>query len=186
MNKKGFTLIELMITISILMIITGWAFPSFQSLKQEIRSDIIRTSWIQFLNLGRSSAVQYQSVITICPTKNNECVADYTLTWSMFTDSNKNKKLDSNEILIRSLQPDKQTRLKLYPEKIHFFRFYDQPTGIYSGLMKGFTICPTGYADRYASHLTLNIMGRVSASREKDTDEVPLRMVNRKLERVTC
>ena len=175
-----------MITISILLIVTGATIPSFNQLKLKIESEAVMHEWMQFLNSARASAIANESVITVCPLVKNSCDSNLTNTWSMFTDNNKNKQLDKNEQLIRVLTPTEKLSLKIYPSNRNFLRFYNEPSGIYSGLMSSLTLCPTGKADSYASHLRINIMGRVSGLQTRDTKGVPLRDNNGTLERITC
>lgn len=186
MKVKGITLIELVIVLALMLVITAAAFPSMANIIDSAKASSVRQTWIQFLRLGRSSAVTLQSVITACPMVGDTCTPNLNDEWVMFTDDNKNKQIDSTDQIIRTLQPSDQIRFKIYPGSSAFFRFYNQPTGIYSGLLRGFTICPTGKADRNATHLTINIMGRVTTSKERNSDGVPLRKVGSVWKDITC
>lgn len=101
-SVKGLTLLELLITLSIIAIIASWAIPSFQAMqaKQEFSNlfYLIR----QQINLARSHAVTTQRDIVICASSDLlRCQNDQ---WHQgiltFIDSNRNRKLDLNETII--------------------------------------------------------------------------------------
>lgn len=186
MKHKGFTLTELVVTLAILGIIASISVPSFAALHQNIKSETTVRNWVQFLNYGRSAATSNQSVITVCAIDENSCTNEFKNEWVMFTDNNKNKTIDSDEIIIRQFSPTDSLAIKIYPSNRTFFRFYDQPTGIYSGLMSSVSLCPTGQVDQHAAHIKINIMGRISTSKYKNENNVTQRMSNGKLEAVTC
>jgi len=70
MKTKGFTLIELMITLSILAIVMALAFPSFSSLliKQKIKSK--RDELMSAFQYARTEAVTQNRSVSICPSAN--------------------------------------------------------------------------------------------------------------------
>jgi type IV fimbrial biogenesis protein FimT len=84
MNKKGFTLIELMVVLSIIGILTSLALPSFESFirKQESSGQInhLYTS----LYLARSEAVKRNQTVTICKSSTkSHCGGDWSDGWLM-------------------------------------------------------------------------------------------------------
>ena len=67
MNKQsGFTLIELMVTISILAILLGIGVPSFRTMIEESRIRSVSTDIVRALELARSEAVKRGTPITLC------------------------------------------------------------------------------------------------------------------------
>lgn len=70
MNKnKGFTLIELMVTIVVLAIIASIAVPSFSDNIAKQGLDNSGREILSALNEGRSKAVALRSVVVVCPNK---------------------------------------------------------------------------------------------------------------------
>lgn len=126
MKQNGFSLIELIAVLTVILIITGFSIPSFAALQKHLESESTRQNWIQFLNYGRSAAVSYQSTITACPMLANECSDNLNERWKLFTDQNKNKKMDTDEMIIQEFKPDADHLLKTYPSKQNFLRPYLQ------------------------------------------------------------
>lgn len=178
MKQNGFTLLELLITMLILLIVTVSAAPSFSNLLQNTQAKSVEGEWISFLTLGRSTAIMKGTVVTACPLVNNKCALDLNHEWTLFTDPNKNKTLDDDEVVIRVLAVAEKTSLVLYPSNRQYFRFSDNGGGDPSGYMRGFTICTNSLADATAFHLRINILGRIATTKERDINGAPLRIDN--------
>lgn len=179
MKHSGFTLIEQLAVIAIIAIAITSATPSMATLIERITYDKTNNAWHSFLNQGRASAATYQSSTIACPFDfiNNKCSENLSGDWLLFTDDNGNKILDADELSIQTMSASKNTTYWFYPNDRKYIRFYDQPTGLYSGLMASVTICPHGKPDKTAVHLKLNIMGRVASSKQRDAEGVILREV---------
>lgn len=97
----GFTLFELLITISILAIIISIALPSFQDqfIKQEIQST--QTKLSRAIQMARQQAMGQTHHVVICGADNTkQCTND---SWShgflVFTDQNNNRLIDQGETI---------------------------------------------------------------------------------------
>lgn len=68
MMKKasGFTLIELMVTISILAILSTIAVPGFQALIQNSRATTLANELVSTFNYARSEAVRRGATVSVC------------------------------------------------------------------------------------------------------------------------
>lgn len=67
MNKQsGFTLIELMVTLSILAILLGIGVPSFRSMIEGNRITTVANDLVGALQFSRSEAVKRGTAITLC------------------------------------------------------------------------------------------------------------------------
>jgi type IV fimbrial biogenesis protein FimT len=64
---KGFTLIEVMITIALLVILLGLAVPGFQGLVQNTRASTLANEFTVGLTFARSEAVKRGAFVTLCP-----------------------------------------------------------------------------------------------------------------------
>lgn len=64
---KGFTLIELMVTIAVLAIVIGIAVPSFAAMIRDNRAESQSGSMATALNLARSEAVKRGQNVTVRP-----------------------------------------------------------------------------------------------------------------------
>ena len=68
-KNKGFTLIELMVTIAVLAIVASIAVPSFSENIAKQSLDNSAKEILSALNEGRSKAVSLRSVVIVCPNK---------------------------------------------------------------------------------------------------------------------
>ena len=90
MKQHGFTLIELMVTISIAAILLTVGAPSFSTMMQNNRIATHTNTFISSMHLARSEAVKRSMRVTMCPTTNGTSCAnsnDWTTGWLVFTDN---------------------------------------------------------------------------------------------------
>ncbi len=101
---NGFTLIEALITIAILISLTTIAIPSFANFTVKVRVDNEISALHRLLLLARNHAVSKERFVTICPLNSSgQCTSNWQEELSVFYDDNKNKELDieSEETLIK-------------------------------------------------------------------------------------
>lgn len=87
----GFTLLELMITVTVLSILLGIAIPSFQDLMRRNRLATQTNELISSLALARSEAVKRGVRVTVCPANVNQDACSDSGDWAengmiIFTD----------------------------------------------------------------------------------------------------
>ncbi|WP_034599006.1 GspH/FimT family pseudopilin [Acinetobacter sp. P8-3-8] len=70
-NNRGFTLIELMVTIAVLAIIASIAAPSFSDHIAKQSLDNSGMEVLSALNEGRSKAIALRAVVVVCPSKDS-------------------------------------------------------------------------------------------------------------------
>ena len=105
-NKKAFTLFELMITISIIIIICTVALPHFhQYMAAQERTKTLNTLRNNIHAAKNIANLQRQN-ITICPSQDLlHCQNDqWNMGFIVFIDNNKNRRIDINETIIRTEQ----------------------------------------------------------------------------------
>lgn len=93
--SRGFGLMELMITITILGIITVIAVPTFQTIIQNNRAVTLSTAFITSIHLARSEAVKRGTFVTMCPSANAAFTAcgnsaSWNNGWIVFSDPDNN------------------------------------------------------------------------------------------------
>jgi prepilin-type N-terminal cleavage/methylation domain-containing protein len=101
---NGFTLIETLITLAILISLTAIAIPSFANFTVRIRVDNEISSLHRLLLLARSHAVNQERFVTLCPLNlSGQCTSNWHEQLSVFYDDDKNKIFDnaSEEKLIQ-------------------------------------------------------------------------------------
>lgn len=66
-HNRGVTLIELMVTLSILAIVLAMALPSFGQLMAEHKIKTVSQTLVSALNLARSEAIKRGHEVSVCP-----------------------------------------------------------------------------------------------------------------------
>jgi len=102
--NKGYSLIELMITLTLASILLGYAMPSFYQLKLNKYMENERNRLTASLNYARNYAISHQIFVIVCPsTSGNDCdnQSKWYQGWIVFIDENRNRKLDTDDVLLR-------------------------------------------------------------------------------------
>lgn len=101
--SKGFTLIELMVTISVMAILAAIAYPSFQSTLRSNRMATTSNELISALSLARSEAIKGTRGGGVCASTNGtECDgAAWTDGWMVWEDTNRSGDFDSDDTVLR-------------------------------------------------------------------------------------
>jgi type IV fimbrial biogenesis protein FimT len=111
MKSKGFTLIELMVTLAIAAIVITIGVPSFRQTINSNRLITVANSFIASINLARSEAIKRNSRVVVCGSSNGkECTGSgYQSGWIVFVDNNNdalctNCGEDTGELVIQRVE----------------------------------------------------------------------------------
>jgi len=96
-HSVGFTLIELMVTISIAGLMLSMAVPSFTDALRNNRLTTYANDFLSSLSLARSEAIKRGVSVTV-----RKSGAQWEGGWAVFIDDNSNGQLNSNELIIQS------------------------------------------------------------------------------------
>jgi type IV fimbrial biogenesis protein FimT len=170
MMKKvtGFTLVELMITLTVLVIVLAVGIPSFIQISRNNTLATHANELVAALNLARSEAVKRGVQVTIAPTG-----TEWEEGWRIFTDGNDTGTLDDGE-----------TELKIYGSikdgytlrtGAHFNLYVAYlPTGTSrgnGGPNDTFRLCADDEDTAKARSIVINLVGRIRM--EQGTDICP-------------
>ncbi len=89
-NQAGFTLVELMITVAIVMIVMSIAVPSFTTTIQNNRITTQTNKLISALHLARMEAIHRGTSVSICASSNQSSCSgsnDWSVGWIVYEDS---------------------------------------------------------------------------------------------------
>lgn len=104
-QQSGFTLIELMITLAIVVILAVLAVPSFQGMLAGRRVDASADMLVSDFRFARSEAIKRTNQVTICTSTNGtSCTASGGLWkngWIVFVDENGGGTVDAGDAIIR-------------------------------------------------------------------------------------
>lgn len=91
-KEKGLSLIEILITISLLMSITAFAVPNLSHLLVKTRVDSEIYQLTKLLQVARNQAINGQHPVTLCPLGlDNTCTNDWNKKLYVFSDFNNNR-----------------------------------------------------------------------------------------------
>lgn len=167
MRQRGFTLVEMMITVAIAAILLSVAMPSFRAFIIQNQLATQANELVADLALVRSEALKRGAKVSICTSTNgNACTASsWTAGRMIFTDAGDPGELDGSDTVIRvSGALAEGLTLTASPAAIANYIQYS-PTGEVTS-NGNLTLCRTGITGRIIS---LSKTGRVSS---KDTTSV--------------
>ncbi len=102
-NKyRGFTLIELMITLAVAAILLTVGVPSFSEIIKNNRLTTEINELVTALNLGRTEAIKRGVSVTICKSNTGtSCAGNWGNGWIVFVDDNNDGTVDTGETILR-------------------------------------------------------------------------------------
>jgi prepilin-type N-terminal cleavage/methylation domain-containing protein len=180
-HTAGFTLVELMVTLTISAILIGVAIPSFRTLITNNAVENLQSRLAGAITFARSEAATRNSVVTLCSSNTGAgCVANqWTAGWIVFVDSNGNQTADpaagavpAEEILQR-YQSNNTYPIKFQQEAVgagaaaplSALSFTSQ--GFVRGEIRAFaTFCSPDNKPQYTKGLTVERSGRVMQAKE--------------------
>ncbi len=104
MNNKGFTLLELMVAITIFSILVSIAVPSFNSVIESNRVQTQADKFFTTISTARSEAIKRNGTVTICKSNTlTSCAStgDWTSGWIIFADADSDGTVDSGETILK-------------------------------------------------------------------------------------
>ena len=157
----GFTLIELIVTVSIMAIIVSIAMPYILTHLANMEAKRIRYSTVNSLTTAKAeSLIQRQNVVVCLSDNNGVCHKDSNKTLLLFIDKNDNQHFDANgDVLIEEqrLNP-KYGTLHLRAGQRHYVRFAGD-----SGKPRGFfghiKYCPRSIYSQAMYQISFNQSG---------------------------
>lgn len=81
-RQRGFTLLELMVTITILALVLSFGVPSFQQVMADSRRTSDVNELLLSLNLARSEALKRNQHVSICKSADGAACGDVATSWN--------------------------------------------------------------------------------------------------------
>lgn len=168
---NGFTLLELLVSISVTSILAAIALPNLSSFIVKMRVDNEISQLHRMLLTTRNAAINSGQKAIICPLDYNyQCTSQWHNELSVFIDVNDNKKFDNNEQVIRIRSEINSEDKLIYGKGRNKITF--KPTGHLSGLANGtFRYCPESHK-KYSRGIVVARSGRVYQSTDINNDGI--------------
>jgi len=174
--SKGFTLIEVMITIAVAAVIMTIAVPSLGEFVVKMRVDNEVSQLNRLVLSARNNAITQEQNVIVCPLENGVCTANWQNEITAFIDEDNNgiynndgdmANLISNDTLIKVKAASKAGDNIIYAGQV---RIGFAPTGILSPAIAGnFIYCPRSDSN-LARAIALSISGRTYLTGDADND----------------
>ena len=80
-SQAGYSLIELVITVGMILVVTTWAMPSFLNYLRSSRTQAAARSVSAYLNEGRQLAIKTNGPVCVAEHRDHDTVQDDHLRW---------------------------------------------------------------------------------------------------------
>ena len=160
---NGFTLLELILTLSVLMIVLTIGTPALSQWVQKSKATDLQYKLLHSIHYARTKATQLQSTVTLCPVI-SICENNWGEGLLIFNDSNNNGSYESNETLLKTVD------LGLLGENLDWRSFRRKPylqfnsQGLTKALNGSFHFCPSTSIDELKFSIILARTGRTRVS----------------------
>ena len=164
----GYTLIEMLVTVSIIAILASVAVPSYEGLINNNKQKAVLNTFLGELHYARSEAVKRSRQVVICPSSDaSSCSkSSWNGGWIIFIDDDRDDTRDSNEELIRvTAALDQGLDLSTTSNIEEFIRYRPNGLALETGT---FTLCDPRGSD-VAKAIIINATGRPQASEHNET-----------------
>lgn len=168
---RGFTLIELMVTLLILLILLTIGIPSFSNQLQSSRTRTSALDLLQAINQARTIAISQAQRATLSHT------GSWESGWELYIDANDNGQLDGDEQLITSSKALNSVRVSANKPIKNYVSFIGTGESRFVGKADGgafqagtLTVCPETTGAGYRLVLARSGRIRMEGISEADCD----------------
>jgi type IV fimbrial biogenesis protein FimT len=169
-DQRGFTLLELMVSITVLGILLGLSVPMFRETILNNRIVAQNNEFISGLNYARSEAIKRSDTVSLCPsTDGATCAAstNWSTGWIVFADLNADGALNGAELgptQPMQVGPATTDGITINSPTFQFIR-YTASGMLLGGAAGTFSLLKTGCAGITARQIGVSVTGRVSTTK---------------------
>lgn len=171
--RYGYTLLEMLITLSISAILLSLAVPAFAGVIRQLQSDTMINTLAGHFQLARSTAITQRHPVVFCARASDiACGSDWSRGALVFADPNNNRKLDGDERLL-AFMPATPEGSKLSIKAAlnkSYLRFMNN--GMLENTAGSLVYCPAAGNDRHARNLIFTTNGKIRFGEDKNRDGI--------------
>jgi type IV fimbrial biogenesis protein FimT len=161
-NRKlrAFTLVELLVTLSVAAILVAMAAPSFSEFIKNNRLTTQINAFTMALNVARSEAIKRSAEVVLCASEDEAtCSGTWSDGWVVFADTDEDQTVDNNEtvILVNGTLPNNMVLNRNITSNNVVFESDGYAN---AGEASSFVLCDDRGKD-YAKGIAVNTAGRV-------------------------
>ena len=166
-KRQGFTLLELLITLVIVVVLVAMGVPAMTELLDRMRTEDAVSRWQADLVYARQAAATYNTIVTVCPVAtDNVCAEDWSSGYHIFVDNDGNGTVDEGDEVLHRRSAVDQRDHTLASDGMTVIRFDTEgftqnsgalvycPSDVNSELSQGLVIRSTGQTRRAVTELT--------------------------------
>lgn len=169
-QQRGFTLVELLVTIVILAILSMLGIPSFTKFLREWQRDNVTGDFMTAVQTARAEAIKSSRKVVLCPSSNGTSCAngsDWKSGWLAFVDTNGDEALDSGERLITVRSSAASVSSMTGSDSVKQLVFL--PNGLTGSPATTIKVIPNGGTNLKLNEITVNRVGRATlTSKEQE------------------
>ncbi|MBL4826886.1 MAG: GspH/FimT family pseudopilin [Spongiibacteraceae bacterium] len=137
----GWTLIELLVTLSIISLLIGFGIPTLNQSLQRSTEKIAFTMLQRLSYYARTKAIRHNNYFTLCPSNDQvHCGGTWNQALIIFSDQNKNEIVDGSDELFRTFTFGPNTPcIRWNRKRRQYLQF--KPSGASNGTAGHFAFC---------------------------------------------
>jgi prepilin-type N-terminal cleavage/methylation domain-containing protein len=156
--ENGFTLIELMVTVTIAVVLVTVAIPSLSSVYDKVRSSNSIDSIENSFTFARSQAVSLGVRVTVCPLSGSTCNTNWINGYSIFIDNAPFGSKESTDTILKEIGAFNTNDFI----KSSFLSFSYTPDGMSTNSASNtINYCPTSKTSNDSKGFSLSVSGRL-------------------------
>lgn len=171
-KAKGFTLVELMLTLVIMTILVTLTLPSLNSLITHYKRQGAVHDLLGLFALAREHAVMNGTIVTVCPLdEQKQCGTNWNGEIHAFLDPGNTRSASSPHAILQTISPQGKGHFTVRSLHKSFFQFH--PTGFTYSDLGNITWCPDSGDPTQATQIIISRGGRVRIARDLNGDGIP-------------
>lgn len=170
-SNRGLTLIELLLSLGVLVVLTGLSLPAWRPLLQDHQGRQVIEPLASHIALARASAIRSGAVVAMCPSSDGESCTD---TWEdghiVFLDPDRNGRPETTDQVLHRTQYLRPIGVLIWKsfQKKSFLQFDQRGFPVHQN--GSFTWCPPTPSAGSAQQLVISSGGRVRRAVDRDGD----------------